>query len=318
MFSTFDARSGICEIGVWLSASVQGRGLMTRAASHLIEWAFHERGMSRVAWHTDTRNARSRSVAQRLGFTFEGVQRSSHVVADERQDAQVWSLLAHEWTGTPDARKTFGEDIGQRGWLTAAEWRRFLGWAGLARDRLLLDIACGNGGPAVYAATETGCEVIGVDRDSHAIAMADRLAKERRIEGCVHFVEADACLRLPFRDASVDAITCVDAIHRFPDRAAVLAEWRRVLRPGGHLIYTDPVVLTGAVSHAELAARSPDGMVTPPEMNQELLASAGFDVIRCDDTTDSVATLAGLRHDALAHKLAAERRLSRYTLHAVA
>jgi RimJ/RimL family protein N-acetyltransferase len=99
MFPTFDARNGICEIGVWLAPEAEGRGIMTRAVHHAIDWAIRHRGLSRVEWHTDPRNAKSRAIAQRLGLTFEGVRRSSHVVTDERQDAEVWSLLAHEWTG---------------------------------------------------------------------------------------------------------------------------------------------------------------------------------------------------------------------------
>ena len=51
----------------------------------------------RVAWHTDPRNVRSRAVAQRLGLAFEGVRRSSHVVAGVRQDVEVWSIIADEW-----------------------------------------------------------------------------------------------------------------------------------------------------------------------------------------------------------------------------
>jgi RimJ/RimL family protein N-acetyltransferase len=97
LFPAFDTKKGICEIGVWLLPEYQGRGLITRAARYLIDWAIRVRGMSRVAWHTDPRNARSQAVARRLGLTFEGVCRSCHVVNGERQDMQVWSVLVDEW-----------------------------------------------------------------------------------------------------------------------------------------------------------------------------------------------------------------------------
>jgi ribosomal-protein-serine acetyltransferase len=103
MFPTFNARTGICEIGVWLAPQAQGRGIMTRAVQQAVEWAIRHRGLSRVEWHTDPRNGKSRAIAQRLGMTLEGVLRSSHVVADERQDTEVWSVLADEWTGRPSA-----------------------------------------------------------------------------------------------------------------------------------------------------------------------------------------------------------------------
>lgn len=104
MFPTFDLRSGVCDIGVWLSPQAQGHGLMTEAARHLIDWAIRARGMSRVEWGTDPRNERSRAIARRLGLTSEGVRRSSHVVAGERQDLEVWAVLAQDWTTHPMRR----------------------------------------------------------------------------------------------------------------------------------------------------------------------------------------------------------------------
>lgn len=97
LFAVFDTRNGMCELGVWLVPEVQGRGLITKASRYLIDWAIVTRGMSRVAWHNDPRNLRSRAVALRLGLTLEGIRRSSHVVNGDRQDAEVWSVLAHEW-----------------------------------------------------------------------------------------------------------------------------------------------------------------------------------------------------------------------------
>jgi RimJ/RimL family protein N-acetyltransferase len=97
LFPVFDTKLGVCEIGVWLVPEYQGRGLITRAATYLIDWAIRVRGMSRVGWHTDPRNVRSKAVAARLGMTFEGVRRSSFAVNGARQDTEVWSVLAEEW-----------------------------------------------------------------------------------------------------------------------------------------------------------------------------------------------------------------------------
>lgn len=126
----------------------------------------------------------------------------------------------------------------------------------------LLEVASGSGGPAVRAAVETGCEVVGVDRHGEAAVTARRLAGDRAVSDCTRFMEADASLRLPFDDASFDAVTCIDSIHHLPDRDAVLAEWHRVLRPGGHLVYTDPIVVTGMLSNEEVAVRSSIGYFT--------------------------------------------------------
>jgi ribosomal-protein-serine acetyltransferase len=98
LFPSFDTKTQVCEIGVWLAPEAQGRGLITRAARLLADWAVRERGMIRVEWLTSTANERSKAVAQRLGMTLEGVTRSSYVLAGERQDMEIWSVLANEWT----------------------------------------------------------------------------------------------------------------------------------------------------------------------------------------------------------------------------
>jgi len=93
----FDRGLGTCEIGVWVTPEVQGRGLVTTACRAVIDWAIRVRGMSRVQWTNNPTNVRSRAVAQRLGMTREGLLRSQWKVGDVRKDSEVWSILAEEW-----------------------------------------------------------------------------------------------------------------------------------------------------------------------------------------------------------------------------
>jgi ribosomal-protein-serine acetyltransferase len=97
MFVSFDVASGVCEIGCWLEAAGEGRGLVTRAARRLIEWAFAARGMSRIEWHNSSANTRSGAVARRLGMTLDGVLRQSWPYQGVRHDTEIWSILAEEW-----------------------------------------------------------------------------------------------------------------------------------------------------------------------------------------------------------------------------
>ncbi|MFF2330252.1 MULTISPECIES: GNAT family N-acetyltransferase [unclassified Streptomyces] len=97
LFRIFDAESGTCEIGCWLEPAGEGRGLVTRAAGKLIDWAVHERGMHRVEWHASAANTRSIAVAKRLGMTRDGVLRESYLYRGERHDSEIWSVLAREW-----------------------------------------------------------------------------------------------------------------------------------------------------------------------------------------------------------------------------
>jgi ribosomal-protein-serine acetyltransferase len=99
MFVHFDAADGSCEIGCWLEPAGQGRGLITRAARHLIDWAVRVRGIQRIVWHTRPDNTASRNVAQRLGMTLDGVLRADYLYNGVRYDTEVWSMLAPEWLG---------------------------------------------------------------------------------------------------------------------------------------------------------------------------------------------------------------------------
>lgn len=97
LFPKFDAASGTCEVGCWLEPAGTGRGLVTRAARVLIDWAVEERGMHRVEWRVSSANLPSVRVAQRLGMKRDGVLRESHPYRGVRQDIEVWSVLAPEW-----------------------------------------------------------------------------------------------------------------------------------------------------------------------------------------------------------------------------
>ena len=94
LFRVFDVHSGCYEIGVWLAAEAQGRGLVTGACRALISWAIDVRGMGRVEWHCVPDNERSIAVAKRLGMTRDGVLRAAYPMADVRHDVEVWSILA--------------------------------------------------------------------------------------------------------------------------------------------------------------------------------------------------------------------------------
>ncbi|WP_112248390.1 GNAT family N-acetyltransferase [Kribbella monticola] len=97
LFRTFEVAWGSCEIGVWLSAEAEGRGLVTRATQQLIDWAIGVRGMNRVEWRCVPGNERSGAVAKRLGMTLEGTLRQAFPYRGEIHDVQIWALVRDEW-----------------------------------------------------------------------------------------------------------------------------------------------------------------------------------------------------------------------------
>ena len=236
-------------------------------------------------------------------------------------------------------RETYGEDFGQSSWVTGQEYRRFFRLLGLKATDHVLDVGCGSGGPALFLAREIGCPVTGVDVNEAGIRAGLALARETALQDKVHFRHADVREPLPFSDDAFDALVCMDAMCHLPDRRRLFGEWRRVLRPGGRVLYTDPVVVTGLVSKEEFSTRSSTGYFEfgPPGVNERLLGDAGFELAMTEDVTDNevevsqrwhdarqqreaelirlegAETFAGLqRFLATVHRLTRERRMSRF------
>jgi ribosomal-protein-serine acetyltransferase len=85
------------ELGYWVDAGFEGRGLVTRAVTAVLDHVFGPLGVQRVELRTTPANQRSRRLAERLGFTQEGVLRSAAALPGGRQDEVVYGLLASEW-----------------------------------------------------------------------------------------------------------------------------------------------------------------------------------------------------------------------------
>lgn len=86
------------EIGYWLGAAYQGRGLMTAACRAMITYAFAGLGLERVEIHCATHNLKSRAIPERLGFTLEQAQASSfNWFSDHYTPAVIYSLSADQW-----------------------------------------------------------------------------------------------------------------------------------------------------------------------------------------------------------------------------
>jgi SAM-dependent methyltransferase len=208
-------------------------------------------------------------------------------------------------------REAFGEDIGQSSWISADEQDRTLPLLNLATGKCLLDVACGSGGPALRIAERTGCSVVGVDIHEDAVATANSLAAQRELSERAEFHVADATTRMSFPDERFDAITCIDAINHLPDRAHVIAEFARLLKPGGRLLFTDPITVTGPLTGEEMTIRSSIGvfLFVPSGYDQHVIEQSGLRLLRCEDVTENMATIASNRGAARAKRADALRRI---------
>lgn len=85
------------EIGYWLGASFQGKGLMTKACTAMVSYAFDEWHLNKVEIRCAIGNTRSCAIPQRLGFTREGVIRQAEWLYDHFVDLVLYGILASEW-----------------------------------------------------------------------------------------------------------------------------------------------------------------------------------------------------------------------------
>ncbi|MEB2284289.1 MAG: hypothetical protein B6D46_04315 [Polyangiaceae bacterium UTPRO1] len=85
------------ELGnIWYSPIVQGTGANHEATYLMLTHAF-ELGYRRVEWKCDALNARSRHTAERMGFTFEGIQQAHYIIKERNRDTAWFRILDHEW-----------------------------------------------------------------------------------------------------------------------------------------------------------------------------------------------------------------------------
>lgn len=110
----------------------------------------------------------------------------------------------------------------------------------LTENTRVIDIGSGYGGAARYLAREHGCPVVALNLSERENERGRRLTKEQGLDGLVDIVDGSFD-DIPYKDGSFDVVWSQDAFLHSGDRRSVLEEAVRVLAPGGHFIFTDPM-----------------------------------------------------------------------------
>ena len=90
-------QSLVGEMGYWIRTDHSRSGVATEAGARVLQVAFEELGMHRVSMRIAVGNTGSEKVAQKLGFTREGLLREELLVAGQWLDHSVWGLLEPEY-----------------------------------------------------------------------------------------------------------------------------------------------------------------------------------------------------------------------------
>jgi SAM-dependent methyltransferase len=159
--------------------------------------------------------------------------------------------------------------------------------AGITAASRVLDICAGLGGPARFLATRRGCRVVGVELHPGRAAGMRRLTARVGLAGRVGVVRGDATA-LPFGARRFDACVSQEALLHIADKGAVLAEVRRVLRPGGRLAFSDWITHPGLgdLERARLEAWMAAVTLQSLDGYRTLLGRTGFRAIEAEDLTD--------------------------------
>jgi len=175
-----------------------------------------------------------------------------------------------------DRAPTYDESAMHRGLATAVA-----AFADLDGVEAVLDVATGTG-LVLRALRDRGYDgsVSGVD-------LAPRMIDEaRRHLPDGEFVVADAT-RLPFGGDAFDLVTCVTGLQLFPHPGDAIAEWGRVLRPGGRAITATFLAFDPTQHHAAPPAPFIDHIpFDSVEHLSATVAPAGFTVGRTETWTD--------------------------------
>ena len=108
--------------------------------------------------------------------------------------------------------------------------------AGLDREpKLLVDVAAGTGAAAFAALRLDPAAVLAIDLSPAMIELARAKAAAHDPDGRITW-QVGSAVPLPVGDGEADAVVCASALHFLGPRA--LADWRRVLRPGGKLAFS--------------------------------------------------------------------------------
>lgn len=224
----------------------------------------------------------------------------------------VWWLWRHRHA-TRDAfqearRAAYGteEFVDQQGFMRVGEILELAAAADIGADTRVLDLCCGRGGSGRLIAQESGCDLLGIDADSAAVAAARDHAGDLTCRYEIGRVP-------PVPHGPFDVVLLLETMLAFRDKEALLREVHAALAPGGRFAFT---VEEGQPLEEHERAAMPDAdTVWPIPLDQlhELLERTGFEVTwqqdRTDahlDVVDSLLTEFGTHESAIADSIARE------------
>jgi ubiquinone/menaquinone biosynthesis C-methylase UbiE len=156
--------------------------------------------------------------------------------------------------------------------------------AGIGPETHVLDVCSGVGGPARYLAQHYRCRVTGLDITEGRHRAALRFTRLVGLDHLVDFRLGNA-LEMPFEDASFDVVISEEAFAHVPQKARLIGECARVLRPGGRIAFTDIVCRDELAAEARARLEHEMTFLELETLDgyAGLLEAAGCTLLECQD-----------------------------------
>jgi SAM-dependent methyltransferase len=177
--------------------------------------------------------------------------------------ARLWAQ--HAYGGT------FPAGFEHISFLTFSELQDMADYLALATDDVLVDLACGAGGPGLWLAAQGGASLIGIDPSSAGLAEARRRAQQAGLADRALY-QRGTFANTGLADGAADAVMSVDAIQYAANKTEVFTEAHRIMRPGGKLAFSAFEVNLEQVAGIPVLGADPVPDYAP------LLETAGFAV----------------------------------------
>lgn len=189
---------------------------------------------------------------------------------NQHRYSTTWSSHDESPTRQRIRREVYGDDYpveaDPRSYVTLTELRAIAHDLQVGQGQTFIDLGCGQGGPSLWVARETGAALVGVDLSSVGITRAGERAAELGLGDRAHFQVGDVTATgLP--DASFDGAMSVDVLWAVPDKLGALREAARILKPGARFAFTNWD-----------RERTPPGYLPPVPNHRPLLEQAGFEI----------------------------------------
>lgn len=167
----------------------------------------------------------------------------------------------------------------------------------------IIDVGGGYGGAMRHLAHSHKCSSVVLNISEKENERDRQMNKEQGVDALIDVVAGDF-KDLPFDDASFDAAWSQDAILHADDRAKVVQEVARVLKPGGHFVFTDPMQTDDAPTDQlqPIYDRIHLDSLASPSFYKQAAADAGLELVEFDERQDMLPLHYSRVHDELSSR----------------